>query len=95
MKAGTYKEGKYTVRKYSYGTTIWYFNGKKHREDGPAIESESGEKAWYIKGKLHREDGPAKTWEDGDKEWWLNEKEYSEVGWKKEIRKRKLKALGL
>jgi hypothetical protein len=26
----------------------WYINGKRHREDGPAIEYSDGDKYWYI-----------------------------------------------
>jgi len=40
----------YTVRVYDDGTKYWYLNGKKHREDGPAIERASGYKAWYLNG---------------------------------------------
>ena len=47
-------------------------NGELHREDGPAVEYDSGYKAWYIHGKCHREDGPAIIKADGTKEWWLN-----------------------
>ena len=33
------------------GTKCWYLNGKRHREDGPAIEWSSGNKEWYLNGK--------------------------------------------
>ena len=49
----------YTVRVYANGDKSWYLNGKRHREDGPAVEYASGDKFWYLNGKLHREDGPA------------------------------------
>ena len=26
----------------------WYLNGERHREDGPAVEWTSGNKAWYL-----------------------------------------------
>ena len=45
-----------------FGTKRWYLNGKRHREDGPAIEKTNGTKKWYLNGKLHREDGPAIEW---------------------------------
>jgi antitoxin component YwqK of YwqJK toxin-antitoxin module len=64
----------------------WYLNGKRHREDGPAIQKwfENGQKRyeeWYLNGKSHREDGPAyQHWyENGQKSresWYLNDKEY-------------------
>ena len=28
--------------------TFWHLNGKRHREDGPAIERADGDKFWYI-----------------------------------------------
>jgi len=35
----------------------YYFNGRYHREDGPAIEWTDGAKYWYLNGKYHCEDG--------------------------------------
>ena len=32
------------------GTKQWFLNGKRHREDGPAIETTNGHKAWYLNG---------------------------------------------
>ena len=57
-----------------------------HREDGPAIVFENGDKAWYIDGKIHRDggqeyykegalhrvDGPAKIFENGTQAWYLD-----------------------
>ena len=31
-----------------YGDKIWYLNGKRHREDGPAYECSDGYKWWYL-----------------------------------------------
>lgn len=45
-------------------------DGKLHREDGPAIEWNNGNKEWLIKDHLHRLDGPAV--ECGDRSWWIN-----------------------
>ena len=56
------------------GTKCWIFNGKFHREDGPAIEHADGSKVWYFNGKRHRVDGPAREWADGSKVWLLNGK---------------------
>ena len=50
----------------------------RHREDGPAIEWNDGNKSWYINGNLHREDGPAVEWNDGSKSWYLNGEYLSE-----------------
>ena len=33
------------------GTKCWYLNGKRHREDGPAVEYANGDKYWYLHGK--------------------------------------------
>ena len=38
------------------GSKRWYENGKKHREDGPAIESIYGGKEWYLNGIRYNED---------------------------------------
>ena len=63
---------KYEVKVYADGNTYWYLNGKKHREDGPAIEGASGTKSWYLNGKRHRADGPAVEGVEGYKHWYLN-----------------------
>ena len=71
------------------GDKEWYINGKRHREDGPAIEFYDGEKLWYKNGLIHREDGPATEYTDGYKEWYLNNicygynKKFSIDSWKK------------
>ena len=31
----------------SDGTKSWYLNGKRHREDGHAVEFSNGTKWWY------------------------------------------------
>jgi hypothetical protein len=58
-----------------------------HREDGPAIEWDDGNKSWALNGKLHREDGPAVEWSNGDKSWYLNSVEYTEEEFKKRTAK--------
>jgi len=70
----------YTVKVCADGTKRWYLNGKQHREDGPAVELDSGAKFWYLNDKPHREDGPAVEWADGDKCWYLNGKLHREDG---------------
>ena len=70
----------YTVRVSDGGAKYWYLNGKRHREDGPAIERASGGKDWYLNGELHREDGPAIEWASGGKDWYLNGKRHREDG---------------
>jgi hypothetical protein len=68
----------YTVRVYPSGNKTWFLDGKRHREDGPAIEYSNGYKSWYLDGKLHREDGPAIDYSNGDKSWYLNGKKLTE-----------------
>jgi hypothetical protein len=71
-----YEKG-YELFEHSNGTKEWYLNGKRHREDGPAIEWSDGSKWWYLNGELHREDGPAIEHPDGSKYWWLNGEQIS------------------
>ena len=65
---------------YSDGTQRWYLNGKRHREDGPAIIYPNGYKEWWLNGKYHREDGPAVIYSDGRQDWYLNGKRHREDG---------------
>jgi hypothetical protein len=69
------------LRVDEFGNKWWRLDGKLHREDGPAVEYNSGSKEWYQNGVLHREDGPAIEWSDGDKYWWLNGGKYSYDEW--------------
>ena len=70
----------YTVDVYDNGGKDWYLNGKRHREDGPAVEFADGSKSWYLNDKLHREDGPAVEFADGYTAWYLNDKLHREDG---------------
>ena len=58
----------------------WYFEGKLHREGGPAIEYVNGDKFWIKNGLTHRENGPAAEYADGTKEWWNNGLRHREGG---------------
>ena len=58
----------------------WYRNGEPHREDGPAVEWNDGEKWWYRDGERHREDGPAIECTDGTKEWYREGERHREDG---------------
>jgi hypothetical protein len=60
----------YTVKVVKGGTRMWFLNGKRHREDGPAVEHPDGYKEWRFNGKVHREDGPAIEYASGKEEWW-------------------------
>ena len=70
---------KYEVRVYEDGDKSWFLNGKRHREDGPAVEYANGDKHWYLNDNLHREDGPAIENVNGTKHWYLNGKRLSEA----------------
>ena len=50
----------YTVKVYKNGSKEWYLNGKRHREDGPALELADGRKEWWLNGMCHRENGSQK-----------------------------------
>jgi hypothetical protein len=70
----------YTVKVYPSGTKYWYLNGKRHREDGPAIETANGGKEWCLNDERHREDGPAVEYANGGKLWYLNGELHREDG---------------
>ena len=45
---------------WSVGIEIWFKNGLRHREDGPAYRDfKRGASSWWLNGLRHREDGPA------------------------------------
>ena len=70
-----------------YDTKRWYLNGKRHRENEPAVEYPYGDKTWFKNGEFHRENGPAIEWSNCKKYWYLNGKEYSESTYWKELSK--------
>ena len=51
------------------GTKMWYLNGKRHREDGPAIEYTDRTKRWFLKWKRLGEDGSGKKYKNDTKIW--------------------------
>jgi len=75
----------YKVKVYK-DRTEWYFAGKLHREDGPAVEYSDGSKIWYKNDKLHREDGPAIEWSNGYKSWYLKDKYLTKAEFDKAIK---------
>jgi hypothetical protein len=71
----------YTVKVFKNGGKEWFLNGKRHREDGPAVEYADGyNKEWWINGKRHREDGPAIDYANGHKEWYIEGVPHREDG---------------
>jgi len=79
------KEYYQTIYINKNGSKYYYLNGKRHREDGPAIEWANGIKIWFKNGKRHREDGPAVEWANGIKEWYLNDQPYLKEKYDKTI----------
>lgn len=68
------------MTKDKYGSTLYHLNGKKHREDGPAVEFPDGSKFWFNQDKQHRVGGPAIEFSNGNKEWWMNGQRHREDG---------------
>lgn len=62
------------------GTKIWYRDGKRHRDDGPAIEQPDGTKMWLVNDDFHRIGGPAIDYANGTKRWYQNSKLHREDG---------------
>jgi hypothetical protein len=52
----------------------------RHREDGPAVKTISGNYLWYINDQLHRDNGPAIVFKTGLKEWYKNGVRHREDG---------------
>jgi len=72
---------KYSVNVYEDGSKFWYLNGKRHRDDGPAVDEQpNGTKYWFLNGDLHRTDGPAIEYATGSKFWYLNGELHREDG---------------
>ncbi len=63
-----------------HGDVCYVKNGRIHRDDGPAIVRDNGNKFWYKNGKQHREDGPAEEYTNGDRWWWVDGKRHREDG---------------
>ena len=77
----------YRIEVDSYGNRFYYNNaGKRHRENGPAVEYVSGAKHWYYNGQLHRLDGAAVVWANGTEFWWLNDQPATEAQFKLAVR---------
>ena len=62
----------YTIAMDEDHYVIWRLDGKRHREDGPAIVTVDGHMEWWLNGKIHRIDGPAVISTDGTKRWYIN-----------------------
>ena len=65
---------------YPDGTEYWFFNGRIHREGGPAIINLNHKRRhWFKDGRRHRVDGPAIEYDNDPREnfWCLETKEDS------------------
>jgi hypothetical protein len=69
------------IVKLSDESKYWLFDGRFHREDGPAHESVNGTKEWWQHDRRHRGNGPAVEDVDGTKEWYFDD-ELIFDGWK-------------
>ena len=49
IKNNPSQEKKITI--LTSGDKLWYLNGERHREDGPACEYNDGTKQWFLNGK--------------------------------------------
>ena len=63
-----------------FANKFYSLNGKLHREDGPAVEWNNGDKYWFKNGDYHRKDGPAIEYANGSKEWYKNGLRHREDG---------------
>lgn len=53
------------------GAQIWFHNGLKHREDGPAFVNHKEQfYEYWVHGYLHRIDGPARIHKTGYEYWY-------------------------
>lgn len=66
---------------YDHIITIWRKNGRKHKEDGPAVKYIGGEQEFWFNGKKHRDgDLPAVVVPYELYEWWFNGKLHRKDG---------------
>jgi len=75
-----HRENNLPAKEYTDGTQKWFFNGKLHRTNGPAIEWANGDKYWYLEGIRYSKEeynekvktiSTCKIYENGDKRWRL------------------------
>lgn len=75
----------YEYKEFVDGLRVWFFNGKRHRKEGPAYIHPDGTKIWFKNGEYHREDGPAIVYPTGSKWWCLENENYSEEEFYKKV----------
>jgi hypothetical protein len=57
----------------THGNIFYHLNITYHRNDGPAIECNNGDKCWYVHDKIHNDKGPSYI-NNGFKQWHVNNK---------------------
>lgn len=70
----------YEVRVLHDGTESWWLDGKRHRENGPAITHANGTQEWWLNDERHREGGPAFTGSHGEQYWFRQGELHREDG---------------
>lgn len=60
---------KYIPAVYSTAAAAWYYEGREHRKNGPAITYSDGGEEWIYYGKFHRKNGPAFNYKN--RKYWL------------------------
>ena len=60
--------------------TYYYKDGKRRRDDGPAVIEADGRQEFWRNGNLHRDDGPAIIRADGSQEFWKDGKRHRDDG---------------
>jgi len=91
-KTMTNTSNKYSTVPYEVretGCRCWYLVTPtgliRHREDGPAIEWDNGNKDWLRNGLRHRTDGPAIEMANGYKAWFISGQELPEEVWARRV----------
>ena len=71
-------------------TKMWFVDGVRHREDGPALITGIGE-IWYYHGLIHRLTGPAQTHHEyNTKSYHIHGREYTKEEYNKIVFRVKL-----
>ena len=65
--------------------------GRYHREGGPAVIFDNGDKIWYHNGLRHREVGPAVERSNGRCEWWINGKQCPQAEFHEQLKSLEIK----
>jgi len=62
------------------GTKEWWRDGKKHREDGPAVIKADGTREWWLNGEAHRDGAPAVILPNGQVYWYQHDQRHRDDG---------------